>query len=232
MIHEESNKVRMEDRPKPSPNILQELADLYSWKFGHRHKLASHKGKVIKVYMGGMFKQDPIYQFLNVPDYGVTSTTYTLSATTGRIDFDPEMMVATQGIFTWGHTVSPSVWQAPRYEPDVGLYKAELKRVREEHHAEESRKREQRLAATSYLEESMALAEPISFELLGWLYYDGDLPLTNVLEAYDDSVNAFECIARLHFIGAVRFDNGKLSITSLGHRILKEFKLIEDDTNI
>lgn len=157
---------------------------------------------------------------------GQTVSVFLAGSTHGIINL--QFDTRTEEVRDFGAIFPPQFLELSSYKKEAELYKTELLRVKEEQRSEEALKQEQRIASTAYLEESIALAEPIALELLAWLYYDGELSLQDVLNAYDDSVNAFECIARLHFIGAVRFDKGKLSFTSLGERILQEFNLVED----
>lgn len=110
---------------------------------------------------------------------------------------------------------------------ELRLYRQELRKLRNARR-DEGRQREERAKDTSaYLDEAVALAHPLAFRLLGWLTYHGATDLERVFELFDASTSTFEGIARLHLIGAVRFDDGKVVITSLGADILRNFGLIE-----
>ena len=121
------------------------------------------------------------------------------------------------------HTFRPEFSPSDR---DLQLYKDELKKVRSERNDEDRQARERKKAASAYLDEAIALAHPISLRLLAWLHVSGNLNLERVFEVFGASASTFEGVARLHLIGALKFDNGDLRITSLGSRVLEEFGLL------
>jgi hypothetical protein len=126
-------------------------------------------------------------------------------------------------------------WDARPEQPDsereLNLYKEELKRIRSEQGDQNQQARERRKSSSAYLDEAIALAHPIALRLLGWLHARGKLDLGRVFDVFGKSPSTFEGIARLHLIGALKFDDGELTITSLGSRVLSEFDLIgSDDT--
>lgn len=105
------------------------------------------------------------------------------------------------------------------------IYRAALRRLRSERRDQDDHSR-RRQEASAYLEESIALAHPMAFRLLGSLHYAGEFELEEVFSEFGSSEATFEGVARLHLIGAIKFANGKLHITFLGTRILRAFGLI------
>jgi hypothetical protein len=110
-------------------------------------------------------------------------------------------------------------------EREVNLYREELRRLRSEQRVGGRQRQEHARESSAYLDEAIALAHPIAFRLLGCLSYHGETELQRVFELFDASSSTFEGIARLHLVGAVRFDDGKLVITSLRTEILRAFGL-------
>lgn len=207
-------EVRSEDRMKGTPQEPQQLAAAYiAGKAFARWTPRPQLGKVMWLWLE---EEQHLFSYHARPADAIYHLLSHLGA--GPV---PTMLRAVIEA-PWEESLSP--------EPSLELYKAELAKLREDQRTEEALRREQQRAATAYVEEAIALANPIALRLLGWLYYDGELPLQNVLNAFGDSPEAFECTSRLHFLGALRFDSGRLSITSLGERILREFDLLEDDT--
>jgi hypothetical protein len=117
----------------------------------------------------------------------------------------------------------------PDSERELNLYKEELKRLRSEQGDENRQVLEGRKTASAYLDEAIALAHPIALRLLGWLHVSGKLDFGRVFEVFGSSSSTFEGVARLHLMGALKFDDGDLTITSLGSRVLSEFGLIDSN---
>jgi hypothetical protein len=114
-------------------------------------------------------------------------------------------------------------------DSELKLYKEELKRLRFEQSDQDRQARERRKTASAYLDEAIALAHPIALRLLGWLHVSDKLDLGRVFEVFGASPSTFEGVARLHLMGALKFDDGDLTITSLGSRVLSEFGLIDSN---
>ena len=117
--------------------------------------------------------------------------------------------------------------EQPDSERELNLYKEELKRLRSEQGDQNRQARERRKSTSAYLDEAIALAHPIALRLLGWLHASGKLDLGHVFEVFGASSSTFEGIARLHLMGALKFDDGELTMTSLGHRVLEKLGLID-----
>lgn len=124
------------------------------------------------------------------------------------------------------HTYWP---EEPPGDRSLQLYKEELKKLRSEQDDQHRQASEKRRTASAYLDEAIALAHPIALRLLGWLHVSGKKDLGRVFEVFGASSSTFEGVARLHLIGALKFDDGGLTITSLGERVLSEFGLIDSN---
>jgi hypothetical protein len=114
-------------------------------------------------------------------------------------------------------------------ERELKLYREELGKLRSEQSDLNQQARGRKKSASAYLDEAIALAHPIALRLLGWLQVSGKLDLGRVFEVFGASSSTFEGVARLHLIGALKFDQGNLTITSLGRRVLREFGIIDPD---
>jgi hypothetical protein len=124
------------------------------------------------------------------------------------------------------HTFRPEFSPSDR---ELQLYKDELKRLRSEQIDKNEQSREKRNTGSAYLDEAIALAHPIALRLLGWLHVSGGLDLERIFEVFGASSSTFEGLARLHLIGAIKFDDGDMTITSLGRRVLSEFGIINSN---
>jgi hypothetical protein len=112
-------------------------------------------------------------------------------------------------------------------EQRLELYRNELRKLRAEQRDHDQTEREKRDAARAYLDEAIALAHPIAFRLLGLLHHCGPLSLVQMFDAFGATASTFEGVARLHFLGALRFDGGVIVITSLGVQVLEEFGFLD-----
>lgn len=118
--------------------------------------------------------------------------------------------------------------EQPDSEREIKLYKEELKRLRLEQEGQNQHSRQRRRKISPDLDEAIALAHPIALRLLGWLHVSCKLDLGGVFEVFGASSSTFEGVARLHLLGALKFDDGRLTITPVGTRFLKELGIIED----
>lgn len=80
----------------------------------------------------------------------------------------------------------------------------------------------------SFLDKALALSERRSFEILGYLFYEGAKSFEEMFEAYPKEAATFEMLARLFIIGAIRVKDESFSITEAGELILREFALIDE----
>jgi hypothetical protein len=115
----------------------------------------------------------------------------------------------------------------PSSERELNLYRQELKRLRSKQRDQDRLFDERRKSTAAYLDEAIALAHPIALRLLAWLHVSGRLDLGRVFEVFGASSSTFEGLARLHLIGALKFDDGDLTTTSLGRRVLNEFGILD-----
>ncbi len=91
----------------------------------------------------------------------------------------------------------------------------------------DTEQKNRRRQAWVFADEAMALSNPNSFRLLAWLHIEGPESAEEIIESFDDSVEAFENLSRLYFVGAIKMHEKNFEISSLGRSILEEFEIIE-----